>query len=86
MREQADEQRVFDQRIGRLEFAVVHVDDVCDLLEGVERDARRQQDAQRRDRHLVEPEALQDSGERIDEEVEVLERAEEPEVDGQRQR
>ena len=59
---------------------MVHVDDVGDLLERVERNARRQQDPQRRDRHLVEPEALQDGGERVDEEVEVLEAAEEPEI------
>ena len=86
MREQTDEERVVDQGVGRLELPVVHVDDVGDFLERVERNAGRQQDAEHRDGRLMEPERLQRRSERVHEEVEVLERAEEAEIDDERQR
>ena len=44
MRKEADEQGVFEQRPGGLEFALVDVDDVGDLLKGIEGDRRRQDD------------------------------------------
>ena len=44
VREEADEKGVVEQRAGGLEFALVDVDDIGDLLKGVEGDGWRQND------------------------------------------
>ena len=46
MRKQADEQSVIDEGVRRPQLSFVDIDDVGDFLERIERDARRQQDAQ----------------------------------------
>jgi hypothetical protein len=60
--------------------------DVGHFLDGVERNARRQEDPQRRDRNVVEAQARERRRERVDKEVEYLERAEEAQVHDERER
>src|SRR3954469_16184361 len=81
VREQADEERVVDQGIGRLQAALVDVDDVRNFLKCVKRDPGWKEDSQRRGRSVVEPESFERCRERVHEEVEVLKRTKEPEVD-----
>src|SRR5262245_46992260 len=83
---EADEQRVIDERLRRLEFSVVDVDDVRDSLKRIERNPRRQEDSQRRDRRRRHPERRHQPFERLGEEIEILEYAEETEVEDQRER
>src|SRR6266513_63357 len=85
VRKEADEKGVVDERPGWLELPLVHVDDVGDLLECVERDAGRQQHAEDRDRRVMKAQRLERHRERIDEEVEVLEDREKSEIDDERQ-
>ena len=81
MREQADEERVVEERLGRFHLFPVDVDDVRKLLERVERNAGRQGHLQQRDGGLRQAQSMGQGREGIDEEVEVFEVAEEPEVD-----
>ena len=62
------------------QHAAVDVDDVAHGLERVERDAHGQDDAQQRQRG-VEPQRFQQDGQAVREEVEILEEAEDAEVE-----
>jgi len=69
---EADESEESQEVACRLDLAPINVDAVAEGLEGVEADADRQDDAQRRDVGL-EPERREQVGKGVDEEVEVLE-------------
>ena len=83
VREEADEQGVLDQRIGGLRFALIDIGYISDLLEGVERDRRRQDDLPQSMREAVKADQTRHSCEGVDEEVEVLEVTEKAEVQRQ---
>ena len=85
-REQPDEGRVADDAVRGLDVAAVDVDDVRDGAERVERDAERQDHAERGEGPPAAEQSAQ-AVERVEEEAAVLEVAEEREVcrDGRRQ-
>jgi hypothetical protein len=83
MREQTDERRVLEQVAGRLHPAAEDVDRVRHRVEGVEGDADRQHDVERRQRR-PEPDCLANPVERAEEEAGVLEVAEDADVRRQR--
>jgi hypothetical protein len=85
MGKQADKQGVIDEGFGRFQLPVIHVDDICDFLKGVKGNAWWKEDPEDRDRRLVKPERLERRRERIHEEIEVLEKAQKPQVDHKRQ-
>src|SRR5271165_5962334 len=85
VRKEANEESIIDKRISRLDLPSIDIDYVCDFLEGVEGDAGRKQNPQQRHRNVVETHRRQHSGERLDEEIEILEESEKAKVNNQRQ-
>src|SRR4029453_18122836 len=84
MRKETDEERIVDERAGRLEAPKVHVDDVGQGLERVERNPRGEEDPKGRMRNL-DSDCVHQTGERVDEEIEVLEDSEESEIERHRE-
>ena len=80
VREEGDEHREVEEVARRRDLAAVHVDDVAHRHERVERDADRQQDAQREDVDLP-PERGEHVVQVVGEEVEVLEEPEQRQVE-----
>ena len=82
LREEADEGGDVEQRAARWDLPAVDVDRVGERLERVERDAHRQHDVQQ-----VRPpaERVPDRQRALDEEVVVLEDAEQPDLRGERE-
>ena len=80
VREERDEHGDVEQAAPRAQLAAIDVDRVAHRLEGVERDADRQDDAQHRQACTVSPTAASTACDVVDEEVEVLEEPEHPEV------
>ncbi|TMA55453.1 MAG: hypothetical protein E6J75_11910 [Deltaproteobacteria bacterium] len=80
VREEADEEREVAQVVGGRGVAAVDVHRVAHRLEGVEADPGRQQDAEQADVDLLDAERVQEVDEAPDEEVAVLEEAEDRQV------
>src|SRR5256885_12288498 len=83
MGKQAHEQGIVDQRIGRLDLAMVHIDDVGDFLERIKRYRGRQHDLLEAGRNAFQPQQCREVRKRINEEVAVLEEAEERKIERQ---
>src|SRR3984893_11857125 len=79
MGEQADEQSVVNERVGRLDLATVDINDVRDFLERIKRYRRRQNDLPETGWNAFQPQQGREMRKRINEEVAVLEEAEERE-------
>src|SRR5256885_14382009 len=83
MGKQAHEQGIVDQRIGRLDLAMVHIDDVGDFLERIKRYRGRQHDLPEAGRNAFQPQQCREVRKRINEEVAVLEETEERKIERQ---
>src|SRR5712672_567216 len=83
VREKTDEEGVVHQRVRRFHFAMIDVHDVGNFLEGVERDAGRQDDSPDDDGNVLQPDEQGQVGERVDEEIKIFEDAEKSEIQDQ---
>src|SRR5579859_4528083 len=79
LRKEGYEGQVVDEACRRSDLAAVDVDHVTQGLEGVEADARREQDAER-ERVQAPPHRVGEHGDRDGEEIEVLEESQQTEV------
>ena len=83
--EERHEQQELERIALRLDLLAVNVHDVAHALEGVERDTQRQEELERRSRE-VDPERAEDVVERAGEEVVILQKREDTEVEDQTER
>ena len=83
--EERHEQQELERIALRLDLLAVNVHDVAHALEGVERDTQRQEELERRSRE-VDAERAEDVVERAGEEVVILQKREDTEVEDQAER
>src|SRR5690242_14556400 len=86
MREEADEKGVIKIRGGRPNPPFIYVHDIRDLFKRVKRNAWRKNNAEERQRYVVDSQVVQRAVERARKEIEVLEDTQHGEVPHKRQR
>ena len=84
MGEQANKETVLEKGFGRLNPSFIYVHDIGNFLEGVERNARRQNDANQRKGKIVDAQFGEGTDEGTREEVKVLEDSQNCEIQDER--
>ena len=85
VREQTDEQPIFEKGSGSLDAPFVDVHDVSDFLKRIKRNPRRKNDAKQRQWNVVKAEVVQHPDEGAGKKIKILENSENGEVQDERE-